>query len=162
VRDERRRVTFLAGGLTVALVVALGLRPVSYERIAAAYVLALAAVALGAATRLLGDRAADEPVSTFERMLSRRREPQTRPPELVRVEREIVLGMTSAGHLHNRLLPLLRDAAAARLGPRLGREELGDEAWELLRPDRPGPVDRNAPGLSLRRVRELVATLERL
>ena len=33
---------------------------------------------------------------------------------------------------------------------------LGDDAWELLRPDRPPPADRTAPGLSLRRVRELV------
>ena len=92
----------------------------------------------------------------FEHALSRQPEQPTRPPELVRIEREITLGSTSAGHLHTRLLPLLREAAEARLGPRPTREQLGDEAWELLRPDRPEPGDRNAPGISLRRVRSIV------
>lgn len=158
---ERGRVALLVGGLSLALVVLLAVRPVSSERIVAGYVLALAAIALARATRLLGSDA-EAPVSRFELALRRTPDVQARPPELVRVEREIVLGTTSAGHLHTRLLPLLREAAAARLGPRLTRETLGDEAWELLRPDRPEPLDRGAPGLPLRRVRDLVATLERL
>ena len=66
----------------------------------------------------------------------------------MRIEREITLGTSSAGHLHTRLLPLLREAAAARLGVDLelrpsARARLGDDAWELLRPDRPEPDDRN-------------------
>jgi hypothetical protein len=86
----------------------------------------------------------------------------------VRIEREITLGTTSAGHLHTRLLPLLRGAAAARLAidlelqPERARAALGDETWELLRPDRPAPAERNGPGLPLTRVRELVDSLERL
>ena len=80
----------------------------------------------------------------------------------MRIEREITLGTTSAGHLHARLLPLLREAASARLGSRLTRERLGDDAWELLRPDRPEPADRNAPSISVRRVNSIVTTLERL
>jgi hypothetical protein len=160
--SERRRIGGLVAGLTVALVALLALRPISSERILAGYVLALAAVALAAVTRLLGKDGQPGPVSRFELALSRERPTQSRPPELVRVEREIVLGTTSAGHLHTRLLPLLRDAALARLGARLTREELGDEAWELLRPDRPEPLDRNAPGITLRRVRDVVSTLERL
>jgi hypothetical protein len=161
-RHERRRVALLVGGLTLALIVLLAVRPVSSGRIAAGYVLALAAVALGAAMRVLGSDAEAPPTSRFELALTRVPSPQTRPPELVRVEREIVLGTTSAGHLHTRLLPLLREAAVARLGTRLTPETLGDDAWELLRPDRPEPLDRNAPGLPFRRVRELVTTLERL
>ena len=161
-RNERRRVGLLVAGVTVVLVVLLGVRPVSYERIVAGYALALAAIGLGSATRLLGERRATEPGSAFESALARAAAPPTRPPELVRVEREIVLGATNAGHLHRRLLPLLRDAAVARLGTRLTLEQLGDEAWDLLRPDRPEPRDRNAPGLPLRRLREIVTVLERL
>jgi hypothetical protein len=152
----------LVGGATLVLVVMLGIRPVSFERIAAGYVLALAAIAIVSLVRQLGTRGEQQPPSLFEHALSRKPEEPTRPPELVRIEREITLGTTSAGHLHTRLLPLLREAANARLGPRLTCEQLGDDAWELLRPDRPEPVDRNAPSISLRRVRSIVTTLEQL
>jgi hypothetical protein len=88
------------------------------------------------------------------------------------VERELGLGMARAGRLHTHLLPMLREAAAARLAARRGieldrrpeaaRAALGDEAWELLRPDRPPPADPNAPGISKRRVTALIDSLERL
>jgi hypothetical protein len=161
-RSERSRVAMLVGGTTLVLVIMLGIRPVSFERIAAGYVLALAAIAIVSLVRQLGARGEQQPPSLFEHALSRKPEQPTRPPELVRIEREITLGTTSTGHLHTRLLPLLREAASARLGPHLTREQLGDDAWELLRPDRPEPVDRNAPSISLRRVRSIVTTLERL
>jgi hypothetical protein len=162
VSGERRRVAVLVAGLTLALIVILALRPVASERIVAGYVLALAAVGVGAVLRLLASETDPAAASPFELALGRRPTVHTRPPELVRVEREIVLGTTSAGHLHSRLLPLLRDAATARLGTALSREALGDEAWELLRPDRPEPLDRSGPGIPLRRVRDVVTTLERL
>ncbi len=154
--SEPRRVATLVGLTTVALVVVLGLHPVSTERIAAGYVLALAAIGLGAATRILGAESWHTRGSQFEHMLSRR------------IEREITFGTTSAGHLHTRLLPLLREAASARLGidldlqPERARAALGEEMWELVRPDRPEPADRNAAGLPLRRVRDIVESLERL
>jgi hypothetical protein len=95
-----------------------------------------------------------------------------RPPELVRTERDIVLGTSGAGHLHDRLLPMLREAAAARLSaghnvdlerrPDAARALLGDDAWELLRPDRPQPRDRTDPGISMRRLRDVIGTLEKL
>jgi hypothetical protein len=165
--SERRRVTTVLVLTTLGLIVALGLQPVSVERILAAYVLALAAIALASLTRVLASESTHERASRFDHALARRPEPPTRPAELVRIEREITLGMSSAGHLHNRLLPLLREAAEARLGfeldrrPAAARERLGEEAWELLRPDRPEPGDRNAPGLPLRRVRAVVDALER-
>ena len=159
-RSERRRIGMLVGGTTLVLVVALGVRPVSGERIVAAYVLVLAAIAIAALVRAL---AAGPPLaSPFETALSRAPERPGRPPELIRIERELTLGTSSAGHLHSRLAPLLRDAAAARLGRGLTRERVGDEAWELVRPDRQEPDDRNAPGISLRRVRSVIETLERL
>jgi hypothetical protein len=95
-----------------------------------------------------------------------------RPAELVRTEREIVLGTSSAGHLHERLLPLLREAAAARLSaghdvdlerrPDAARALLGDDAWDLFRPDRAQPGDRTEPGISMQRLREVISTLETL
>ena len=153
---------------TIALIVVLGLHPVSTTRIAAGYVLALAAIGLDAAIRILGARSWRERGSLFEHVLSRKPPEPTRPSEIVRIEREITLGTTSAGHLDTRLLPLLREAASARLGidfdihPERARAALGDETWELLRPDRPEPSDRSAPGLSIRRVRAVVDLLEQL
>jgi hypothetical protein len=162
VTSERRRVATVVTGLSIALIVALGLRPVSGERIVAGYVLALAAVALASAIRILGARLLRDTPSAFELALRPRRNDAMRPAELVRIEREITLGTTTAGHLQNRLIPLLRDAAVARLGADVTRARLGDEAWELLRPDRPEPEDRNGPGIPLSRVRSVVTTLEQL
>ena len=89
-----------------------------------------------------------------------------RPAELIRTERDLTLSTSNAGELHARLLPQLRDVAAARLADRhsdlvQAREILGEEAWELLR-DRPVPPDRSAPGLPLRRISALVDAVERL
>ena len=165
---DRRRVVTLVVTTTVALIVVLGLHPVSTQRIAAGYVLALAAIGLDAVVRTLGAESWRERGSLFEHALTRAAPEPARPPELVRIEREITLGTTSAGHLHTRLLPLLRDAAAARLGidfdlhPERARAALGEESWELLRPDQPEPADRSAPGLSIRRVRSVVDEIERL
>jgi hypothetical protein len=163
---ERRRIATTFVLTTIALIVVLGLHPVSTERILAGYVLALAAIGLAAVMRVLGTESDDG--SRFEQVLGRKPAESTRPSEVVRIEREIILGTTSAGHLHMRLLPLLRDAAAARLAIDFdlhsdrARAALGDDTWELLRPDRPVPEDRNAPGLPLRRVQSIVDELERL
>jgi len=168
VTPERRRVAIAVAVATLALVILLGTRPVSSDRIAAGYVLALAAIGLTALMRSLSRAAADQPPSQFERMLTRAPEHPSRPPELVRIEREITLGAASAGHLYLRLLPLLREVAVAKLGvdlerrPERAKTLLGEDAWELLRPDRPPPEDRTAPGLPLHRIRALVDTLERV
>ena len=165
---ERRRVTTFLVVATIALIVVLGLHPVSTTRIMAGYALALAAIGLDAFVRMLGAESWRERGSLFEHVLSRKAPEPTRPSDLMRIEREITLGTTSAGHLHTRLLPLLRDAASARLGidfdlhPERARAALGAESWELLRPDRPDPIDRGAPGLPIRRVRAVVDELERL
>jgi hypothetical protein len=167
-RAERRRVATLVALTTLALIVVLGLHPVSIDRILAGYVLVLAAIGLAAATRILAADSWRDRGSHFEHALARKPVEATRPSELVRIEREITLGASSAGHLHTRLLPLLRDAASARLGidfelhPERAQAALGDETWQLLRPDRPAPMDRNAPGLALRRTRGVVDQLEAL
>jgi hypothetical protein len=169
---ERSRLLVLVVFATFGLAVALGVRPVSVATILAAYVLVLAAIALAALTRLTRAASEWQAASQFEYALRRGDDSPVRPPELVRTEREITLGSANAAHLHMRLLPILREAAAARLAahhnveldrrPDAARALLGDEAWQVLRPDLPAPEDRHAPGLSLRRIRDLVDTLERL
>jgi hypothetical protein len=168
VTPERRRIAIPVAVATLALVALLAVRPLPADRIAAGYVLALAAIGLAAVTRSLSSATSEQPASQFDRMLTRPVEQASRPAELVRIEREITLGAASAGHLHVRLLPLLREVASAKLGvdlelrPERAKTLLGDDAWKLLRPDRPAPEDRTAPGLPLRRLRALVDTLERL
>lgn len=155
--------------ITIGLVIALGIRPVSVREILAAYVLALAAIALLTLTRFA--RTEDEwerSTSELAHALAPRPRVRLRPAELIRTERDLTLSTANAGEVHARLLPQLRDVAEARLADRHdtalvdARELLGDEAWELLRPDRPIPTDRSAPGLPLRRIAALLDAVERL
>src|SRR5262249_59743633 len=94
-------------------------------------VVALAAVVLELLPRVLSARSATGQPSEFEQALARGAPAPTRPTDLLRIERELSLGVASAGHLHTRLLPLLREAAATRLGfdlpraPRRARAALG-------------------------------------
>lgn len=156
---------------TLGLVIALGLRPVSTREIVAGYVLALTAVALLHLTRSAhGLDPWLQPSSELERALSARPESRARPAELIRVQQRLTLGSANAEHLHTRLLPLLRDAAAARLAsrhdvdlarrPDRARALLGDDAWELLRPDRPPPADPFGPGVPLRRIAAVLDAIE--
>jgi hypothetical protein len=87
-----------------------------------------------------------------------------RLPELERVQREVTLATVTAYDLHLRLLPALREIAETRLernGRRAGPETLG-RWWDLLRPDRPAPDDRFAPGLAPDELRALVDDLEKM
>jgi hypothetical protein len=169
--SRRRSQPLVPVGLaTLGLVVALALGPVARREILAGYVLALTAVALLYLTRVArGEDPWLRPSSELERALVARGETRMRPAELVNVQRDITLGSTSAGHFHSRLHPMLRDVAAARLAarhnvdlerhPDAARRLLGDEAWELVRPDRDAPDDLYAPGLPLR---TLAAVLDRI
>lgn len=154
---------------TIGLAVALGLRPISTREIVAAYILALTFFALVLLMRIA--HSGDEwgrATSQLELALAPQKETRARPAELVRTERDLMLSAANAGELHTRLLPQLRDVAAVRLADRHdldllhAREILGDETWELLRPDRPAPPDRGAPGLPMERIARLVDTVERL
>jgi len=165
--SEKRRIASSVDLATLGLAVALGVQPIAVDRILSAYVLVLAAIALAALTRVLRSASELPPPSDFEHALRPRVAVVVRPPELVRTEREITLGTSSAWHLHKRLLPILRDVAAARgidfvRRPETARELLGDEIFELLRPDRPAPEDRSAAGLPFARLRTAVDRLETL
>jgi hypothetical protein len=155
---------------TIALVVLLGARPISRETILAGYAIVVAAIGMAALTRAMRESRFDTP-SPFEQQLTRERVPPTRPNELIRVERDLLLGTENAGHFHARLLPLLRGAAAARLSrhgvdltrqPEAAQRLLGDELWTVVRPDREEPDDLYAAGPSVRAVRRLVERIEAL
>jgi hypothetical protein len=171
-RTERSRIATTVAGVTALLLVMLAIRPLSIQQILAAYVLLLAAVFLAALTRIARS-ASDVPrASELDAALRPRGVETVRPSELGRTEREITLGIANAGHLHQRLLPILREAAAARLAaghnvdlarrPDAARKLLGEDAWQLLRPDRAEPSDRDGPGIPMRQLRSVVDTLETL
>jgi hypothetical protein len=166
---ELRRVAFGVGVSTIVLVALLGAGPVSRETTLAAYAIVLAAIGMASLTRTMRAGRHDDP-SPFEHALAHERVPPSRPSELIRVERDLLLGTENAGHFHARLLPLLRGAAAARLASHHGidlarrpdpaRRVLGDELWEYVRPDREEPADLYASGPSVRTVRNLVDRIE--
>ncbi len=87
--------------------------------------------------------------SELDAALAEPLEPQKQLPELEKLEREVdARDRRRAYDLHFRLLPHLREIARARLeraGQLAGPDTLG-RWWELLRPDRPAPDDRFAPG----------------
>ncbi len=94
-----------------------------------------------------------------------------RPATLERLEWMVASGRHTTGDIQVRVRPVLRGIAAARLrrrGVRLDAEPersralLGDELWEIVRPDRPRPTDHRLPGLELGTLERLVERLERL
>lgn len=94
-----------------------------------------------------------------------------RPADLVRLERLVVTGRSTAGDVHLRLRPVLQEIAAARLrphgvglerNPQDARRLLGDELWEIVRVDRPWPPEPRAPGVSWDQLTSVIARLEQL
>jgi len=157
---------------TVVLVVLLSVPKVSTARALAISIVLVAALVLFALIRHSREREGPEPASRFEQALRRRKPTSAQPEELLRMDRELVLGSADADHAHRRLLPLLRATAAARIAARHGfelerrpeaaRALLGEDAWDLLRPDRPPPEDRHGPGVPHRRVAALIDRVESL
>ena len=102
----------------------------------------------------------------------RARPPSTSPPsQLLRIERIVERSGESGSTAHTQLRPLLSEIAEARLarrGVQLSRDHdearrlLGPEAWELVRPDRPPPPDRRAPGVAPPPLEAVLDSLEAL
>ena len=165
----RWRFVRVATTAAVALVVLLALPSLSTSRALAIWVVVLAGLVLIALAGHIRERALSEHTARFEEALRPRKPPDSNPVELLRMERELLLGIAEADHAHRRLLPLLRAAAAARISSRHGfelerrpeaaRALLGDDVWDLLRPDRPPPENRHGPGVPRGRV---VAVIERV
>jgi hypothetical protein len=92
------------------------------------------------------------------------------PPTLGRIEHEVALGVAASFDLHYRLVPRLRSLADGLLESRrnasleangeAARAILGDEAWALVRPDRPAPQERLGRGIPPRELERVVDALE--
>jgi hypothetical protein len=118
-------------------------------------------------------------VGRTDRVRTRRRRPLLRAarrrattPDLASLDRLLSLSVANAEDVHARLRPLVTEIARQRLAdhtgvrldadPRAARAALGEDTWELVRPDRPPPADRRARGVTAERLRTIVASLERI
>jgi hypothetical protein len=157
---------------TIALVALVAIPQLSTSRALAIWVVLMTALLLFVLVRQPHERGWSAPARRFEQALRGRKQPVSQPEELLRMERELVLGVADADHAHRRLLPLLRAAAAARLSARYGlelerrpdaaRALLGEDVWELLRPDRPEPLNRHGPGVPQERLTAVIERVEAL
>jgi hypothetical protein len=158
--------------LTLVLLAVLAVMPGRAEVVVRVYVLLLAAFALAQLlVRLQGSLPERKPSPVDAALRPRQQRPQ-RVPELEKLEREVTLGLSTSFDLHFRLRPTLRRIASellrARRGidldtqPQAARRALGDETWELVRPDREPPADRFARGIELATLRDVVVSLEAL
>lgn len=137
----------------------------------AVHIWLLVAVALGLLTFVRAISAA-YPItpSPFTARLRRPVAAVERPQGLVRLEREVSMAGTTAFDLHHRLRPVLIELATGLLASRRGidltleperaRAALGDETWELVRPERPQPTRRAGPGIDDAGLGRVIASLE--
>ena len=170
----RRLATTLAG-VAAAVGVALFVLLQAWDgapraRLLDLYVLFLAVLFMFGFVHATREAGGSQP-SVFDRALRRRRPPPARPASLAKLEREVALAPLTSFDFHARLRPTLHEIAAYKLANRgialdstspAARAALGDELWELLRPDRRPPEDRNAPGVPLTRVRAILDALENI
>lgn len=171
-----RRIAVDAGAVaavcTASFVCGLIFRPGAWQIALDAWLLALGAVALAAAVAATRTAVPGPGQSPFDRRRRKRPKRPERLPELARIEREVALGTATAFDAYYRLRPLLRDVAEHRLATRKGlvldsgseavREAIGDETWDLVRPDRERPAHHLAPGATFKQVREAIEALERI
>lgn len=157
-----------------ALLAAIGLllarvfEPGRFELELDVYILVVGGVALLNVVILIREAyPLEPPVTQIARALERDEPEPQRLPELERVERELTMATATAFDLHTRFRPLARDIATARLAARgrkleESKDELGEELWALVRPDRPVPTDRHGAGISPESVERIVERLEAL
>jgi hypothetical protein len=94
------------------------------------------------------------------------------PGQLAQLERLVITAGTSAVQVHAYLRPRLIEIASHRLAARgqtldrmpeaVGRELLGHRLWDVVRPGRPFPDDRQAPGVTPQELAAMLEVLERL
>ena len=134
------------------------------------YLLGIGAVLLLALVRTTSQTGSGTRESDFDRAvadMSRRHPPDS--GELAMVN-DVQQSVASSFHLHTRLRPTLGEIAAHRLSMRFGvdlhgepdraRELIGVEAWDVVRPERPPPRDRLAPGPPASELGKVVEQLE--
>ena len=149
--------------LVIIVLVLPGDRPRAFD----VYLLYLGAVLLFVLARITsGAGGRRKPLPVKKEQVS------TRLPELVRIEREVVLATGSGFDRQMRVGPMMRDIARHRLWTRRGvdldehperaRELLGDQVWELLRSGRPEPNLRYAPGADVGELRQILEQIEKV
>jgi hypothetical protein len=166
------RLGAVAAGVGAVVVVLLVYSSVPRQRLLDGYVLFIGSLLLLGLVRATSLAGRSGEASLYEIALGRRERPPERPGELEKLEREVTLAAASSFDVHFRLRPVLREIAAHRLAAQRGadldrgspdvREALGEELWDLVRPDREPPEDRFGPGFPLTRLRRALERLERI
>ena len=161
-----RRSTLLSSAtLAVVAAAAAAAAPAHAAVIASASLLGIATAVAADSVVALGRRA------RLTREAAARSDDRPVPAQLRDVARALELSVISEFELDRSLRPILRPVARARLersGVDLDRDEakartlLGEDAWELVRPDRPRAGDRTRHGWPEARLRAVVDRLERL
>jgi hypothetical protein len=156
--------------LTIGAGVLLLAVPDSAALVAHVWLVVVLALALGVGLDRLR-RAVPKRPSAFDAAFAPTPRTGARPAGLARVERAVTLATGTAFDVHYRLRPVLVAIASGLLARRgvdpqrsPARAELllGPAVWELVRPDRPAPSDRAAPGLPVATIERAVDDLERL
>ncbi len=154
---------------TIGLAVALALAPDRAALEVHVWLLVVLGLALLA---FLGIVSATYPsgASPFVASLRQTRVAAERPAGLVRLEREVTMAGSAAFDVHFRLRPALQELAGELLSARRGIDleqnpdrahaALGDDAWELVRPDRPQPPERHGAGIGEAELDRVVTALE--
>lgn len=156
---------------TVGLAVAFALAPDRGELAVHIWLLVVLGLSLAALLNVVHAAFPSSP-SPFVASLKRTGVSVERPTSLTRIERGVAMAEASAFDVHYRLRPMLIELAgellAARRGIDLKREPrpshavLGDEVWEIVRPDRPEPRERLGDGISADDLECVVTSLERV
>jgi len=163
------RAAFVTGILLALLV----FRAPYFDLALRLWLVALAAIFVWAlsARSLTGWTRADSEGRPLNWRRWRRPPPPERTRGLEELEHAVEFSQTTAFDFHFRLRPHLVRVAAYRLAlrgvqleaqPDRASQILGEEAWDLVRPDRRPPERHNAPGLELARLRRVVETLDAL
>jgi hypothetical protein len=155
---------------TLALAVVVAFVPGRVGLVVRIYALVVCAAALTLASTALR-RAYPPETPLHESFTASPARPQP-PSSLGRIEHEAALGVVGSFDLHYRFVPRLRSIASGLLTsrrrisldeqPEVARDALGEETWEIVRPNRPPPEDRLARGISPEGLGRVVDSLERL
>jgi hypothetical protein len=155
---------------TLAVLVALAFFPGQAPLAVRVYALLVSSYVLGLG---LLELRREVPSARPLRVPSKRRSGrEPRPATLTRLEHDVALGAASSFDLHHRLRPRLRDLASDLLLARHGcsledeaeqaRRLLGAQTWDLVQLERTAPRDRDARGIPLSQLSDVVRSLERM
>lgn len=157
--------------LTVGLVLAWRFVPLKAALLVAIYVACVGIVIGWSVIEALASAYADQ-WSEFDAVTAPVEEAMSsRPHELVEIEQIVADARRSASSVHVSLRPLVRAIVAPPLNDEsegrdddtastLGPTDVGAATWDLVRPDRPRPVVRDAPGFDLASLGAIIDELE--